>query len=246
VSDRPSDRPAATPGRPEGRPYVLLSCGMSIDGYLDDSTADRLLLSNEADFDRVDEVRAGSDAILVGAATVRQDNPRLLVRSAARRQARVAGGRGPSPVKVTVTGSCGLDAGAAFFTAGEVDKLVYCATPALPQARAKLGEVATVIDGGDPVDLHRVTADLAGRGIERLMVEGGGSMHTQFLAAGLVDELQLVIAPFFVGDSRAPRFVSDGSFPWGPRRPARLAETRQIGDVVLLRYALSDRFDGIV
>jgi 5-amino-6-(5-phosphoribosylamino)uracil reductase len=74
------------------------------------------------------------------------------------------------------------------------------------------------------------------------MVEGGGSMHTQFLTEGLVDELQLVVAPFFVGDSRAPRFVGDGRFPWGPSRRAALAEVRQIGDVVLLRYAMSDRF----
>ena len=63
------------------RPYVLLSCGMSIDGYLDSPVLHRLLLSNEADFDRVDEERAASDAILVGAQTIRRDNPRLLVRS---------------------------------------------------------------------------------------------------------------------------------------------------------------------
>src|SRR3982751_477198 len=70
------------------RPYILLSCGMSIDGYLDDADQRRLLLSNDADFDRVDEVRAGCDAILVGAGTIRQDDPRLLVRSAGRRASR--------------------------------------------------------------------------------------------------------------------------------------------------------------
>jgi 5-amino-6-(5-phosphoribosylamino)uracil reductase len=224
------------------RPYTLLSCGMSIDGYLDDAGQERLLLSNDADFDRVDEVRAGCDAILVGAATIRQDDPRLLVRSAERRAARVARGERPDPVKVTVTGSCDIEPAARFFTLGEVDKLVYCATPALGHARERLGEVATVIDGGDPVDLNQVTQDLAARGVRRLMVEGGGTMHTQFLTAGLVDELQLVVAPFFVGDSRAPRFVGDGDFPWGPGHRARLASVRQIGDVVLLRYALSDRF----
>ena len=225
------------------RPYVLLSCGMSIDGYVDDAAAERLLLSNDADFDRVDAVRAGCDAILVGAATVRQDDPRLLVRSAQRRQARVARGERATPVKVTVTGSCDLDPSARFFALGDVDKLVYCASPSLDSARDRLGEVATVIDGGDPVDVHRIAADLFARGIRRLMVEGGGTMHTQFLTAGLADELQLVVAPFFVGDSRAPRFVHDGDFPWSPARRATLAEVRQIGDVVLLRYALSDRFD---
>lgn len=59
---------------------------------------------------------------------------------------------------------------------------------------------------------------------------------TLFLTSGLVDELHLVVAPFFVGDPSAPRFVGLGPFPYGPANPLRLAETRQIGDVVLLRY----------
>ena len=67
------------------RPYTLLSCGMSLDGYIDTATDERLVLSNDADLDRVDAVRADSDAILVGAATLRNDNPRLLVRAPARR-----------------------------------------------------------------------------------------------------------------------------------------------------------------
>jgi 5-amino-6-(5-phosphoribosylamino)uracil reductase len=224
------------------RPYTLLSCGMSIDGYLDTATAKRLELSNDADFDRVDAVRAGCDAILVGAGTVRSDNPRLLVRSARRRDRRVAAGRAPSPIKVTVTGGGRLDACANFFTAGDVDKLVYCATGGLPEAKERLGDVATVLDGGEPVDMRRLTEDLHDRGVRRLMVEGGGRVHTQFLTADLADELHLVVAPFFVGDSRAPRFVHDGRFPWNPDRRATLAEVRQIGDVVLLRYALSARF----
>jgi 5-amino-6-(5-phosphoribosylamino)uracil reductase len=74
------------------------------------------------------------------------------------------------------------------------------------------------------------------------MVEGGGTVHTQFLTCDLADELHLVVAPFFVGDSRACRFVNDGRFPWNPDRRATLAGVRQIGDVVLLRYALSSRF----
>lgn len=225
------------------RPYVLLSCGMSIDGYLDTAADERLLLSNDADFDRVDAVRARCDAILVGASTVRQDNPRLLVRSAARRDERVARGLDPTPLKVTVTARGELDPAAHFFTAGGVEKLVYCASSSLTETRRRLGEVATVVDSGDPVDLRQVIADLSRRGVRRLMVEGGGTIHTQFLTAGLVDELHLVIAPFFVGDSRAPRFVGDGRFPWGPDRRAVLAEVRQIDDVVLLRYALSDRFE---
>jgi 5-amino-6-(5-phosphoribosylamino)uracil reductase len=215
---------------------------MSIDGYLSSGTATRLLLSNEADFDRVDAERAASDAILVGAVTIRRDNPRLLVRSPERRVARVARGLSPSPVKVTVTREAGLDCAAAFFAADDADKLVYCPSDAVPGVRGRLGAVATVVDAGRPLTLRRVSEDLGERGVRRLMVEGGGSVHTQMLTEDLADELQLVVAPFFVGNSAACRFVGDGRYPWNADRRATLVETRQIGDVVLLRYALSPRF----
>jgi 5-amino-6-(5-phosphoribosylamino)uracil reductase len=215
---------------------------MSIDGYLGSAEPVRLALSNEADFDRVDAVRASCDAIMVGAGTVRDDNPRLLVRSRERRAERAARGLAESPMKVTVTERVELDAGADFFTTGDAEKLVYCASPQLDVARSLLGPVATVVDAGAPVEMRRICEDLRARGVERLMVEGGGKVHTQFLTDNLADELQLVVAPFFVGDSRAPRFVTDGRFPWNPDRRAVLAGVRQIGDVVLLRYALSPRF----
>jgi 5-amino-6-(5-phosphoribosylamino)uracil reductase len=224
------------------RPYILLSCSMSMDGYLDDATEERLLLSNDADFDRVDAVRASCDAILVGAQTVRQDNPRLLVRSPARRDERVARGLPESPVKVTVTSGGNLDPAADFFVTGDGEKLVYCAGPALDKTLDRLGHVATVVDGGDPLDLGLVVSDLHTRGVRRLMVEGGGMVHTQLLSADLADELDLVVAPLIVGDSRAPRFVGDGACLGCPGRRAELAEVRQIGDVVLLRYALSERY----
>ncbi|GAA0275881.1 hypothetical protein GCM10010302_11860 [Streptomyces polychromogenes] len=57
------------------RPYVLLSVATSVDGYIYDTSTTRLLLSNSEDFDRVDQVRAESDAILIGAGTMRSDNP---------------------------------------------------------------------------------------------------------------------------------------------------------------------------
>jgi 5-amino-6-(5-phosphoribosylamino)uracil reductase len=223
------------------RPYTLLSCSVSLDGYLGDQTP-RLALSNAADFDRVDEVRASCDAIMVGAVTVRTDNPRLLVRSQARRDRRRARGLASSPMKITATNGVELDPRSNFFTAGETEKLVYTPSPRVADARARLGPVATVVDGGRRVAMRRLSEDLADRGVERLMVEGGGVVHTQFLAGDLADELQLVVAPFFVGDSSAPRFVNDGRFPWSAARRATLAQVRQIGDVVLLRYALSPRF----
>jgi len=127
-----------------------------MDGYIA-SAASRLLLSNESDFDRVDAVRASCDAILVGATTVRNDNPRLLVRSQERRDERTARGLAPSPTKVTVTCRAELDARSDFFTTGEAEKLVYCARSRVRDARARLGPVATVVDGGHTVEMCSMT-----------------------------------------------------------------------------------------
>lgn len=219
------------------RPYVLLSVAASIDGYIDDTTNERLLLSNDADFDRVDAVRASVDAILVGANTIAADNPRLMVRAQERRQARVDAGQTESPIKVALTsGGTELDPSAKFFTTGSQDKVIYTTASAHSKVTKNLGEVASVIDAGDPLDLNVVLGDLAGRGVERLMVEGGGQMHTMFLSAGLVDEVNLVIAPFLIGDANAPRFVGSAKFPNGPKNPFRLADVERISEVVLLRY----------
>jgi len=188
------------------RPYVLLSCATSADGYLDDATPRRLILSGPADLDRVDEVRAGCDAILVGARTVR-----------------------------TATGD--LDLQARFFAPGAL-RLVYCATSALAVARARLGhrgDSAVLIDAGDPLSFDFMLSDLAERGVARALVEGGGHILGEFLAAGLADELNLAVAPFFIADPAAPRLDLPGP---GADGPMTLAETCRVGEVALLRYLL--------
>ncbi|RZQ59384.1 RibD family protein [Amycolatopsis suaedae] len=217
------------------RPYVLLSAAMSLDGHLDTAEGPRLVLSSDEDWDRVDEVRAGCDAILVGAATIRSDNPRLRVRSAARRRERTERGLPPDPVKVTLTATGDLDPAGQFFTAGDAQRLVYAPASAVDRARDRLGEVATVVEGED---LTGVLADLAARGVRRLMVEGGGTVHTQFLAADLADELHLVVAPFLLGSAGGARFTGPAEFPQSPRRPMRLAGVEPIGDLVLMRYTV--------
>jgi riboflavin-specific deaminase-like protein len=202
------------------RPYVLLSAACSVDGYLDDASPRRLVLSDDADWARVARLRASVDAIMVGAQTIRADNPRLVVSA--------KGG----PKKVTVTASGDLDPNARFFTLGVAEKLVYAADPAKV---ATLTEVATVVAAGDPVDWPWLLDDLFERGVRRLMVEGGGTLHTQLLTAGLVDEIQLAVAPLFVGEATAPRFVGPGAFPPGRMQ---LADVAKVGDMAVLRYLL--------
>ena len=227
------------------RPYVLLSCAISADGYLDDACPDRLVLSGPADLDRVDDVRAGCDAILVGAGTVRHDDPRLLIRDPRRRARRAARGLPEHPARVTLTATGDLDPRARFFAPG-AERLVYCATPALPRACAQIGEKAVVIDAGDPLSLDLVLNDLAERSVARLLVEGGAHVLAEFLARErsheLADELHLAVAPFFVADPAASRLnvprLNVPPNPNGPSSPMTLAEVRRLDDVVLHRYLL--------
>ena len=216
-------------------PYVLLSVATSLDGAIDDTSPNRLLLSNAADFDRVDQVRADSDAILIGAGTIRADNPRLIVYSEQRRADRVSQGRTEYPLKVTITESGNLDSDWNFWHYGG-DKVVYSTDVGGKNARERLGNLADVVSLGSEISLSDMLDDLGKRGIRRLMVEGGSHIHTAFLSAGLVDEINLAIAPIVVGDADAPRFLLPARYPGGPTRRMRLVEAETIGDVVLLRY----------
>ncbi len=219
---------------------------MSLDGRIDDCSPQRLVLSSPADLDRVDEVRAGCDAILVGARTLRRDNPGLAVRSRRRRAERTAAGRPATPLRAVLTSGGRLDPDARFFLDG-AEKVVYRfpgaetgagagagAAPA-PAVHRELAAVATVVDLEAP-PLEHLLDDLSRRGTRRLLVEGGTTVHTAFLTAGLVDELHLVIAPFFVGEAAAPTFVGPGAFPFDAAHRLRLADVRQLDGVVLLRY----------
>jgi riboflavin-specific deaminase-like protein len=222
------------------RPYVILSAATSVDGYLDDTSPDRLLLSNAEDFDRVDEVRASCDAILIGATTMRRDNPRLLVNSPERRAKRVADGKPEYPLKVTVTASGNLDAGLKFWHHGG-DKLAFTVDSSLERVRTALDGLADVVSTGPHLDWGRVLDELGRRGVSRLMVEGGGTIHTQLMAQDLADEVHLAIAPLLVGQEGAPKFLGIADYPGGSAARMRLLEARTIGDVVLLRYAPKER-----
>jgi len=212
---------------------------MSIDGFIDDVGPQRLLLSNSQDFDRADAVRADCDAILVGAGTIRADDPSLLVKSRQRQLDRKKRGLPQQPTKITLTRSGNIPTNCKFLLTGDNEKLVFCTNDQSEKLCRQLEKVshAHVIALSD-MSPQAVLDDLYNRGVKRVLVEGGSAIATSFLAADCVDELQISIAPFFIGEPGAARFANPACFPARPDRPMQLQKVEQFDQVVLLTYIL--------
>ena len=140
----------------------------------------------------------------------------------------------------TVTASAWLDPELRFWHSGG-EKLVFTVDASVPGLRAALGGLAEVVGLGPELDWARLLDELGARGVERLMVEGGSSVHTQLLAMDLADELQVAVAPLLVGQPGAPRLVGTAEFPGGTAARMRLLDARVAGDSVVLRYAPKER-----
>ncbi len=148
-------------------------------------------------------LRELADVILVGAGTVRIESYSGARPSVAQRQRRQARGQSEVPPLAIVTKSGYLDCDMPVFTRTEVPPLVLTCTAAAESARRRLAGVAEVIDcsGGDParVDEAAVLAALAGRGLHRVLTEGGPMLFSSFVERGMLDELCLTIAPCVIG-----------------------------------------------
>lgn len=213
---------------------IILSAAVSIDGYLDDTSPRRLKLSSAEDWEAVQQLRATCDAILVGAGTVRRDNPSLVIRDEEARRRRVQEGMEVDIAKVTVTASGDLDPNAAFFREGAGRKIVFAATGA--DCR-KLEQCAEIIKA-EAITPRFIRDALTEKGFRRLMVEGGGEILTMFLRTGVADRLRLAVAPFFVGDPAAPRLVCGGAFPWDKDNRMILESIEMLGDMTVINYKL--------
>lgn len=153
---------------------ITLSYATSKDGYLDDCSKCRLMLSTSADWKAVYRLRSEQDAILIGAETLRRDNPSLKL----------------VPMRVVISRSGNLDPEARFFTVGEAQRVVFTERP-----NPALERVAEVILCEEGITARRVVTELERRGVNRLMVEGGAKTLQLFLDEGLADEVREAVNP---------------------------------------------------
>jgi 2,5-diamino-6-(ribosylamino)-4(3H)-pyrimidinone 5'-phosphate reductase len=221
------------------RPFVYIDMAMTADGKITSAAREYPRFTSEHDRRHMDRLRAEADAILVGAQTVRADDPALHVRTAEARQYRRSLGKRSGLLRVLVTASCRVDRSSRFFDdtddgAGRIVATVEDLPDERHAALAARAEIWKV--GRDAVDLTALLGRLAERGVERLLVEGGGELNWAFLRDDLVDELHVTIAPALLGGRDAPTILEGDGFSMASRRSLRLEDVRREGDELFCRY----------
>ena len=160
------------------RPYVFVNMAMTADGKIDTVARQGARISGAADTARVDRLRAGADAVMVGGRTLFAEDPRLTVRDAALVAERILTGREAQPMKVGVSsrvelsGERSLRPEGDFMRAGDGRVLLCTSSRTDPPTVAALAEldIEVVVTGEERVDLATALAALSIRGVERLMV----------------------------------------------------------------------------
>ncbi|WP_440989937.1 2,5-diamino-6-(ribosylamino)-4(3H)-pyrimidinone 5'-phosphate reductase [Haloarchaeobius baliensis] len=224
--------------------YVHVNAATSADGKLASRERSQLRISGPADFDRVDAIRAESDAVAVGVGTVLADDPSLTVKDEDRVAGREADGLSPHPARV-VFDSRGRTPTDAAVLDGAATTYVLVAESASVEHREALAAAGAevVVAGTDRVDPAAGVAALADRGVDRLLVEGGGELIFSLFEAGLVDELTVYVGAMVVGGRDAPTLADgDGfvdSFPG-----LSLESVERLDDGVLLGWGVEGRSDG--
>ncbi|MDP2840827.1 MAG: 2,5-diamino-6-(ribosylamino)-4(3H)-pyrimidinone 5'-phosphate reductase, partial [Candidatus Methanoperedens sp.] len=193
---------------PHKRPFVFINAAMSADGKIATRERKQTRISGSLDFDRMDELRASSDAVMVGIGTVLSDNPSLTVKSRERREKRRRDGRDENSVRIVVDSLARTPIDADIFKKGDGERIIAVSQSAPPEKVKQLAKHAEIISvGGKTVDLENLLPELKARGINRLMVEGGATLNWGLISAGLVDEIYTFIGNIIIGGKNAPTLV---------------------------------------
>jgi 2,5-diamino-6-(ribosylamino)-4(3H)-pyrimidinone 5'-phosphate reductase len=195
------------------RPHVWVNVAMSADGKLSTRERRQVKISGKEDFSRVDLLKAGSDAIMVGIGTVLADDPSLTIKSPELKEKRKERGVGENPVRIVVDSRLRCPGDASLLHKGEGKRIIACSNRADQEKASELRAYATIIRAGeDHVDLEALLSKLYDLGIRKLMVEGGGTLIWALFEADLVDELTCFVGNMIIGGGTAPTLADGEGF----------------------------------
>lgn len=224
------------------RPFIFINSAMSADGKLSTKERKQVKISGKLDFERVDELRANADAIMVGIGTVLADDPSLTVKSPERKAARKAAAKSENPVRIVVDSAARTPLDADIFKKGEGTRIIAVSNSAPAEKVKWLEEKALVIrTGAHRVDLTELAAKLKEMGINTLMVEGGATLNWGMISAGLVDEIYTFVGNLIIGGKTAPTFTDGEGFSEAELVGLELLSAEKIEDGILLKWKVKGK-----
>jgi 2,5-diamino-6-(ribosylamino)-4(3H)-pyrimidinone 5'-phosphate reductase len=221
------------------RPFVFINVAMTADGKIDTFERRGAAISSPRDKERVDRLRASADAIMVGGKTLIGEDPKLTVKSEVLRAKRVARGLSPNPIKVGIVTEANLEAESNFLNTGPAEIVIFTTHRTSKEQLALLAarQVHVYATEAEQVDLQSALTALKELGVNRLMVEGGGTLNFELIRLELVDELTVYVAPMIFGGASAPTMAAGSGLERNEAIPAKLINVEQWDDGgVYLKY----------
>ena len=220
------------------RPFTFINAAMSADGKISTNLRKQVRISGDNDFARVDRLRAGADAVMVGIGTVLADDPSLTIKSGNLRRAHKEKYGYENPIRIVVDSMARTPIEADILIKGDAERIIAVCEQAPIQQVEELKKKATIITAGNvQVDLNILMSSLHQKGIHTLMIEGGATLNCSLVSQGLVDEIYTYIGAVILGGEQAPTLVDGIGF--SRRKQAtglELISIEKIDDGVLLKW----------
>jgi 2,5-diamino-6-(ribosylamino)-4(3H)-pyrimidinone 5'-phosphate reductase len=224
------------------KPFIFINSAVSLDGKLSTYERKQVKISNKEDFERVDALRAGADAVMVGSNTVAIDDPKLTVKSEQLRKQRITKGLPENPAKIMVGSIKKTDMEGDFLNYGNAEKIIFTTEKEEKSKIAALRKKAAVyVLGKEKTNICEMVDILAGLGIKRIMVEGGGTLNYEMLEAGLVDEIYIAVGPKIFGGKDAPTLADGTGLAYENSINLEPIGITVLGDVFVLKYRVLKR-----
>ncbi|SDF49431.1 2,5-diamino-6-(5-phosphoribosylamino)pyrimidin-4(3H)-one reductase [Methanolobus vulcani] len=219
------------------RPFVFINSAMSADGKISTKERKQVRISGQIDFNRMDKLRAGSDAVMVGIGTVLADDPSLTVKSAELKEERISSGRDENPARIIVDSKARTPLDADIFKKGKGKRIIIVSESAPADKVDLLKEQAIIVVAGEEnVDLKKAMSELKNQGIERLMIEGGATLNWGMISNGLVDEFYTFVGNLIIGGKTAPTFTDGEGFTEKDIQKLELIDAEKMEEGVLLKW----------
>jgi len=217
----------------QSRPRVTLMAAMTLDGRIATKSGDSHI-SSDSDLKRLHRMRAESDAVMIGVGTQLKDNPLLTVRRV----------KGRNPIRIIIDSLARTPANSRIFSTKDSRTIVAVSNRAPPTRVNKLKRAGAEIThcGTQHVNLKKLLAKLHANGVNRVLLEGGGTLNWSMLTSGLVDEAMITVAPFIVGGEKATTLV-EGAGATKINRGIKLSlkNTERNGNELVLHYDVRNR-----